>query len=131
MRANLLLALALVLGLASCSDEEVPTTSTNAPNINRVLNITVSHIYYEQGYQQDSLVPDATVTLYETTDDRLNGTDELAARTTSTTGKVSFGYMNYQTYYLQVVHPDLGTLNRQFTFPDGALTAFEYYDYVD
>lgn len=129
MRACYLLVLSfIVVGFAACSADEVPVTSTNAPNLNRVLTVTISHIY-DQQYRQDSLVSGATVVLYKTREDRADNAAALATSVTDTSGKVRFNYMEYETYYLQVTHANLGKLNRQFTFPNGALNTFEYYDY--
>ena len=130
MRISYLLLLSFaILGLASCSkDNEVPTTSTDAPEINRRLVIEVSHVYDRQ-QRLDSLLPNVTVKLFQDPLDRDEDTDIVVTGVTDVSGKATFSYLKEKTYYVRVEHPDFQSIRTEFTYPKGAVTSYEYYDF--
>lgn len=122
-------AIVMLVGFAACNSEPVPVTSTDASYVDRQLSIEVYHMF-DTYNRLDSLLPNATVKLFDDPLDRDEDTDVVRIMTTDTTGKVTFHYLKTQVYYIRVEHPDFNTsINTQFNYPQGAVTAYEYYNF--
>lgn len=122
------LALACVC-ITACNSDPVPTTSTSAPDIDRQLIIEANHVYGPLT-RSDSLLPNVTVKLFTDILDREEDEDVVRILTTDSTGRVTFRYLTSEkTYFLRIEHPDFETRDEQFTYPKGAVTAYEFYDF--
>lgn len=102
----LLMALAIVV-LFSCSAEEVATDAGNGSGIteNQRLQVVVKHRHDFTKPENDTLLSEAVVDLYNDPSDRADSINAINTGTTGTDGAVLFNYLQDGPYFITVTHP--------------------------
>jgi len=115
----------LLVSMASCSKEErkVDINDGTENPVNRKLEVEVVHRY---SMTEDSLLPNVTISLYESFDDEQ--TDRYYRRdTTNQNGVIIFNNIAAGEFRVVMQHPTHGTKNYQINIPTMAVACFERY----
>lgn len=107
----------------ACQTEPFPVESGNGPQANPKLIVTAYHLY-NPITGQDSLLPNTTVYLYKTEDDREYNFDIQKEGTTDSTGTTTLYALEEPYYYVRATHADYGQVLEEVGIPDHAVASY-------
>jgi hypothetical protein len=110
----------IALAGAACNKSSNDTVVTPQPDA--VLEVTVRDGYMVNQTANDSLLPNATVTLYVNEDDLVNHENVVRSGVTDSTGLVTFTQLNEASHYLYVERSGYGSSQQQVNTPQHSNT---------
>jgi hypothetical protein len=111
--------------ILSCNKKNDDITEDVTPQHNAKLEVTVYDQYIYNSTLQDSLLPNATVTLYNNEDDAFNEVNIQRVATTGTNGLVVFSQLDSTHYILHVTHAIQGSDEQFVETPNNSVTKLD------
>lgn len=123
---SIFLLTGMVWMCGSCAKTEEPEVFTHVHSATIKVTVSVGQGGLNGQYTYAPL-SGVTVDLYETDEDRTNGTELVFSRITDAGGLVVFENLGKSYYYLSVSHPSYGTMLEETSTPDGTVSFVQVY----